>query len=128
MTKTLFTIALSILVGIAIGAIMVQRLYAQAKPPAYVTTEGHLTNVDAYVKEYLPLIRKAFLDGGGKYLAANGKVVTFEGEPPKRVAILVFENLDKAQAALTSAAFTNARTIGEKYAKFRTFAVEGVPQ
>jgi hypothetical protein len=29
------------------------------------------------------------------------------------------------QAALTSAAFKDARAIGEKYANFRTYAVEG---
>ena len=67
------------------------------------------------------------MDGGAKYLASNGKVVVFAGEPPKRTAILAFENLDKAQAALTSTTFNNARAIGEKYAKFRTFAIEGVP-
>ena len=53
--------------------------------------------------------------------------MVFAGEPPKRSAILVFDSLDTAQAALTSAAFKNARAIGEKYAKFRTFAIEGVP-
>ncbi len=126
--KTHFTVALSLLAGIAIGASAVQCLYARAKPPAFVITEGDVTNVDAYNKEYLPLARKAFLDGGAKYLAANGKVIVFAGEPPKRTAILAFENLDKAQAALTSTAFKNARVIGEKYAKFRTFAIEGVQQ
>ena len=115
----------SLLVGVAIGAGVVQTLHAQAKPPAYVITDADVTNVDSYIKEYLPLVRKAFLDGGAKYLASNGKVVTFAGEPPKRLAILVFENLDKAQATLTSAAFQEARTVGDKYAKFRTFAIEG---
>ncbi len=125
MMKILFTAALSMLAGVAIGGTAVQTLHAQAKPPAYVILEGDVTNVDAYIKEYLPLVRKALLDGGGKYLAANGKFVTFAGEPPKRIAILVYENLYKAQAALTSAAFRDAHAIGEKYAKFRTFAVEG---
>jgi uncharacterized protein (DUF1330 family) len=125
MTKILSTAALSMLAGVAIGSTAVLTLHAQAKPPAYVITEGDVTNVDAYIKEYVPLVRKAFLDGGAKYLATNGKVVTFAGEPPKRIAILVFDNLDKAQAALTSAAFKNARAIGEKYAQFRTFAAEG---
>ena len=125
MMKILFTAALSMLAGVAIGGTAVQTLHAQVKPPAYVILEGDVTNVDAYIKEYLPLVRKALLDGGGKYLATNGKVVTFAGEPPKRIAILVFEDLDKAQAALTSAAFKDARAIGDKYAKFRTFAVEG---
>jgi uncharacterized protein (DUF1330 family) len=124
--KNYVTVALSILAGIAIGAAAVECLHAQAKPPAYVITDADVTNVDAYIKEYLPLVRKAFLDGGAKYLASNGKVVVFAGEPPKRTAVLAFENLDKAQAALTSTAFTNARAIGEKYAKFRTFAIEGV--
>jgi uncharacterized protein (DUF1330 family) len=119
-------VTISILGGIAVGAGAVQCLYEQAQPPEYVITEGDVTNVDAYVKEYLPLIQKAFLGGGGKYLAANGKVLSFAGEPPKRVAILVFENLEQAQAALTSAAFKDARAIGEKYANFRTHAVEGL--
>jgi uncharacterized protein (DUF1330 family) len=123
--KTLFAATISLLAGIAIGASAVQSLHAQAKPPAYVVTDADVTNPDAYLKEYLPLVRKAFLDGGAKYLASNGKIVTFAGEPPKRVAILEFENVDRAQAALTSAAFNDARVVGEKYAKFRTFAIEG---
>jgi uncharacterized protein (DUF1330 family) len=45
-----------------------------------------------------------------------------------RVAILAFENLDKAQAALTSMAFKEVRTIGQKYAKFHAFIVVGVPR
>jgi len=126
--RILFAVTISILAGIAIGASAVQYVYAQAKPPAYVITDADVTNVDAYLKEYLPRIQKAFLDGGAKYLVRNGKVVAFDGDPPKRVAILVFENLEKAQAALTSAAFKDARAIGQKYAKFRAFAVEGVPQ
>ena len=125
MTKILSTAALSMLAGVAIGGAAVQTIHAQAKPPAYVILEGDVTNVDAYIKEYVPLVRKALLDGGAQYLATNGKVVTFAGEPPKRIAILVFDNLDRAQAALTSAAFKNARAIGEKYAQFRPFAVEG---
>ena len=39
-----------------------------------------------------------------------------------------WENIDKAQAAFTSAAFKEYRKIGDKYAKFRVFAVEGVAQ
>src|SRR5689334_20776907 len=105
--KPKFTVAISVLAGIAIGAGAVQLLHAQAKPPAYVITDADVTNDDAYTKEYLPLVRKAFLDGGGKYLAANGKVVVFAGEPPKRTAILAFDSLDTAQAALTSAAYKN---------------------
>jgi hypothetical protein len=44
------------------------------------------------------------MDGGGKYLALGGaKIVPVDGELPRAVAIIAFENLDKAQAVLTSA-------------------------
>jgi len=39
-----------------------------------------------------------------------------------------FENLDMAQAAYNSPAYLEARKIGDKYSKLRTFAVEGLPQ
>jgi uncharacterized protein (DUF1330 family) len=39
--------------------------------------------------------------------------------------INAFENMEKAQAAFTSAAYKDARKIGDRYAAFRIFAVEG---
>ena len=127
--KTYYTVALSMLAGAAVGAVALQGLHAQAKPTAYVIVEIDVTNQDSYVKEYVPLASKALLDGGAKTLARGGKTVSIEGAPPKsRIAIHAFENLDKAQAAFTSAAYNESRTIGNKYAKFRTFAVEGLSQ
>ena len=46
--KTLYTAAFAILTGVAIGALAVQGLRAQTKPPAYVVTEIEITNLDAY--------------------------------------------------------------------------------
>ncbi len=46
--KTLYTAAFATLMGAAIGAISVQGLRAQTKPPAYVVTEIEITNLDAY--------------------------------------------------------------------------------
>jgi len=65
-------------------------------------------------------------DGGGKYLVAGGKSVSFYGEPPKRIAIMAFDNLEKAEAAFNSAAYKQAKVAGDKYATFRIYAVEGV--
>jgi len=84
-----------------------------------------VTNQEGYAKEYLPPSRKALVDGGAKYLSRGAKTVSFKGEPPKRVVLIAFESLEKAQAAFNSPAFVEAATIGEKYAKFRIFAVEG---
>ncbi len=123
--KTKYALASSLLAGVAIGGAAVQTLHAQAKAPAYVITDADVMNDDAYTKDYLPLVRKAFLAGGAKYLASNGKIIAVTGEPPKRLAILVFESLEKAQTTLASTEFRHARVIGEKYAKFRTYAAEG---
>jgi uncharacterized protein (DUF1330 family) len=56
-------------------------------------------------------------------------VTSLEGDPPKsRVAIQVWDSLEQAQAWRNSADYKAARMIGDKYAKFRAFTVEGLPQ
>jgi len=55
--------------------------------------------------------------------------VAIEGTPPKsRVAIQQWQSMEQYKAYRASAALADARKIGDKYAKFRTFAIEGVPQ
>ena len=66
------------------------------------------------------------MDGGGKYVVRNGKSVSLYGEPPKALAIMQFESLEKAQAVFGSKAYTDAKAIGDKYAKFRIYAVEAL--
>jgi uncharacterized protein (DUF1330 family) len=123
------TVAIALLAGVAIGAIVVQSLHAQAKPPAYVVTEIDVTNLDAYLKEYAPLAQASIKAAGGRQLAVGQNVVALEGTPPKkRVSIQQWESIEKAQAWRTSAPYKEARKIGDKYATFRSFAVEGLPQ
>ena len=124
--KTSYKMALAMLAGIGIGAGAVQTLRAQAKPPAYIVAEIDVSNDEAYQKEYVPLAVKALQDVGAKYLARGGKTASIDGAPPKRIVVATYESLDKAQAAYNSAAYKEARKIGEKYAKFRIYAVEGL--
>ncbi|MDI1284079.1 MAG: DUF1330 domain-containing protein [Reyranella sp.] len=67
-------------------------------------------------------------DGGGKYIVGGGRSVAFYGEPPKRIAIMVFESLEKAEATFNSEAYRAAKAAGDKVATFRIYAVEGIPQ
>ena len=127
--KTRYTIALSILAGVAVGAAAVQALHAQAKPPAYVVAEIDIANVEPFDREYVPPAAKAIADGGGKYIVRGGRTVSLFGDPPKpRLAVMVFESMEKAQAAFNSPAYKEAKTVGDKYAKFRVYAVEGLSQ
>jgi uncharacterized protein (DUF1330 family) len=127
--KTHYTVAVSLLAGLAVGAAAMQALHAQAKPPAYVVAEIDVINSAPYDKEYVPPAAKAITDGGGKYIVRGGETTSFYGDPPKsRIAIMLFESMDKAKAAFDSPAFRAAKAIGDKYAKFRVYAVEGLPQ
>jgi uncharacterized protein (DUF1330 family) len=126
--------ALGALGGIAIGAAMVQGLHAQATPPVYYVTEIDLSDPEAYANEYLPKAQELIKAGGGQYVASggpgsSGKVTGFEGEAPKsRVVILKWDSLDKIQAWRSSPEFQENRKIGDKYAKFRSFAVDGMQE
>lgn len=126
--KTPFTVALSVAAGVAVGAAAVQTLNAQAKPPVYVIGEIDVLQPEPYFKGYVPGASKAVVDGGGKYVVRGGKSVSFYGEPPKLIAVMAFENMEKAEAAFGSAAYKEAKVVGDKYAKFRVYAVEGLPQ
>jgi uncharacterized protein (DUF1330 family) len=127
--KNKYLVPVAIFAGVGIGAAAVQTLHAQAKPPVYVVGEIDVTNVEAYIKEFVPLARAAFAKTGGKPLAASTNVTMLEGAPQKlRVTITAYDSLEKAQASRDSADYKEARKIGDKYGKFRAYIVEGLPQ
>ena len=133
--NTKFKLTLAMLAGAAIGAAAVNGLHAQAKPPLYLVSEIDVTNPEAYGKEYAPKAQALIKASGGRFLAIGGlagagagKVTAFDGEAPKRTTVQVWDSMEKYQAYRNLPAFKEARQIGEKYAKFRNFAIEGVTQ
>ena len=82
---------------------------------------------EGFAKDFSPLARKALAEAPGhRALVLGGKTVAIEGPAPKtRVVINVFDNLDAAVQAYNSPEFKAAKKIGDKYATFRTYAVEG---
>ena len=64
---------------------------------------------------------------GGRY-AAVGKPIPMDGDPPPRAAVLIFENRAAFDAWRNSAEFKANREIGLKYARFRSYILEGVRQ
>jgi uncharacterized protein (DUF1330 family) len=127
--KTRFTVALSMLAGTAIGAVAVQGLHAQAKPPVYTVSEIQVMNPDAYMKEFAPVAQASIKAAGGKFLA-GGPGTALEGSlpPATRVTIQMWDSLEQAQAWRNGPDYKKAREIGDKYAKFRAIAVVGMPQ
>jgi uncharacterized protein (DUF1330 family) len=126
--KTVLVIGISIMAGLALGGMMVPRTHAQGKPPVYFVVENEINDVPNYLREYASRAREMIKANGGRYLAA-GDATTFAGEPPKsRVAIFVFDDIAQINAWLNSPEYQELRKIGDKYAKFRNYAVPGVSQ
>jgi uncharacterized protein (DUF1330 family) len=125
--KANFKVAIALVAGAAIGGSAIQGLHAQAKLPVYTVSEIDVTNVAAYEKEFAPIAQASIRKSGGKILAGSQKVTSLEGTPPKsRVTIQVWDSLEQAQAWRNSADYKAARMIGDKYATYRAFAVEGM--
>src|SRR5271163_3972895 len=85
------SLGLAMLAGIAIGAVAVQALHAQARPKAYSVTEIEVLDTAA-LNAYLPLVGPAIKAAGGRnFNTAGGKAIAFTGESPKRVAIIEWD-------------------------------------
>ena len=130
--KQYLGLGLGMLAGTLIGAAAVSGLHAQAKPPVYLITEIDVTNPDAYAKEFAPKAQATIKAAGGRFIAIGGvagvgaKPVTgLQGTPPKRVTIQGWDSHDALKAWFNGADYQAALKIGEKYATFRRFAIEG---
>jgi uncharacterized protein (DUF1330 family) len=121
-----FKLAIALVAGVAIGGAAIQGLHAQATPKAYVVTEIEVINQEAQ-SAYLPKVGEVIKSTGGKYLARGGKIVALEGEAPKRVTIVVYDSLEKAQASRNSPAWTALNAERSKAIKARSYVTEGLP-
>ena len=118
---------LTLLVGAGVGAAVVEVVRAQAKAPAYYISQIELTgDADAYVKNYASLVAATVEPFGGRFLVRGGKVARLEGDTPRpRVAVIVFDNVDKAQAWYNSPAYQKIAPVRQSLAKTNSFIVEG---
>ena len=124
--KLYYITALSMTVGLVIGAATIRILYAQNTPPVYLITEIDVTNPEGYQKEFLPAAGPTVKAHGGRTLAA-GQPTSISGDPTKpRASILQFETMEQLQGWFNSPEYQAARAIGLKYAKYKSFAVPGV--
>ncbi len=131
--KTKYTVALSMLVGISVGAVAIQGLHAQTKPPVYLVSEIDVTNPEAYRTEFAPKAQASIKAAGGRQIAigvAGGAkgVTTIAGAAAPPVAVIQqWDSIDALLAWYNGAEYQAALKIGEKYATFRRYAVDGNP-
>ena len=86
--KTQYTVALAMFAGFGLGAVAVQALHAQAKPPVYQITEITPANMQTYVKDYVPRAQAAIKAAGGR-LIAGGEQPPWTVTRPNRASPLL---------------------------------------
>lgn len=93
---------------------------------AYIILDIEVTDPVGY-EDYKKLATPTVALYGGKYIVRGGKHEVIEGEwSPNRLAVLAFENVERAKAWLDSPEYAEAKALRHKYAKSKTVIVEGV--
>lgn len=116
---------------IALGALGSEALHGQARPPAYLIGQIDVRDPEGYAREYIPKAKEIIKAHGGRLIAAAGaaatgsQVVAIDGDAPKRVVIYMYPNMEALRAWRNDPAYVQVRRVGEKYAEYHTFAVEG---
>ena len=99
--KTRHVIGLSMVAGVALGAIAIQGLHAQAKPPAYLVIEiNKVTDAEGFkvVTQRPRGGADVAKESGGHYIARTDKITALDGTAPERFIIYAFDSVEKAQA------------------------------
>ena len=128
--RTQYTVALSLLAGVALGGLAVQGLHAQAKLKAYSIGEIEPIAGATVSAGYLAAARKALAEAGGRSMGTlKGRIFHAEGEPPPMsVAMTEWDSADAARAFFQSKAWKDLAPEGEKTAKtIRRYIVEVEP-
>ena len=124
--KARFGMALSMVVGAALGGAAIQALHAQSKPPVYMIAINEVSDQERYAKEYVSPAQISVKDHGGEYVAAGPGTQVAGNLPHGPVVILRWESMEALQRWSNSPEFQAALKIGEKYAKFNIVAVNGL--
>src|SRR6476659_10762611 len=113
--------------GFVFGYIGFSALHAQTKTsPAYWVTETLEVSDQASFLNVIKAVPATLQSFGGQYIVLGGKIAPGEGSPPRRITIVAFDSLDEARQWFNSPVATAARAEAQKFAKIRSYFVEGV--
>jgi uncharacterized protein (DUF1330 family) len=94
--------------------------------PAYVINDMQVTDPVAFEK-YRFLSPPTVARYGGRFLARGGATRTLEGEwSPKRLVILEFDSVERAQAWLDSPEYADARALRQRSTRSNLIVTEGI--
>jgi uncharacterized protein (DUF1330 family) len=128
--KIQYTVALSMLAGVALGAVAIQGLHAQATPPSYVVTEiEEVTDAAAFsavTSRPQGDANARIQQAGGRYITRTDKITALDGNPPKRMIMIAFDSPEKAKAFNEIPTQKEINASRTKNTKSRSFIVQGM--
>jgi uncharacterized protein (DUF1330 family) len=117
--------ALALVAGIGLGALAVQALHAQAKPPVFLIFDAEIKDRAAY-QPFQQAAVKAVQAQGGKFIVAGARPEVLSGDPsPNILAISQWENKEDIIRWFNSDAMKPVREAQAKYTVTRLSIVEG---
>ena len=126
--KRQVTLPLALVIGIGVGTLAVQGLHAQTKPKAFTIADVEILDkaaLEPFAKAAVSRLQEA---GGRSLDVTGGKIVSRQGEPPKAVILIEWDNLDKAEAYFKSPTFAKFTPERDKvYKTTRAYLVEAGP-
>ena len=118
--------ALALMTGVVLGGVGFGALRAQTKAkPAYWVTEVLEMRDQAAFMKAIQAVPPTVQNFGGRYIVLGGKLTADIGPVPKRIAIVAFDSMDKAQGWLSDPTARGLRDEVNKHAQTRAYAVEG---
>jgi uncharacterized protein (DUF1330 family) len=122
--------AVAAILTAALGCLSMATVTAQTQPAggarasAYYIAEFELTDPEG-IRPYSAAVESTFTPFGGRYVVRGGKVTSLEGAPAKRMIMIAFPSLERAQAWYDSPAYRNILPIRHKSATSRVFIMDG---
>jgi uncharacterized protein (DUF1330 family) len=122
------TLGLTAIAGALLGAVAVQALQAQAKPPTYVVIDiTDVTDPEGFkaVTSSTAAAPAKLAALGGRYVIRTEEAAALDGSPSKRFVLLSFDNKEKARAWYDAPDIKEINAIRSKTTRSRAFIVEG---
>ena len=129
--KTSYTVTLAMLAGCAFAAAVKASTLKPNRPSTMLWKSIRpirMLTPRSLHRRLRPIIEAA----GGRFVAVGGAGATrakaiaqIEGEPPQRVVVMIWDNMQQIQQWWGNPEYAALRKVVDKYAKFRSFAVEG---
>jgi len=122
------SLGLTAIAGALLGAVAVQALQAQAKPPTYVVIDiTDVTDPEGFkaVTSSTAASPAKLAALGGRYVIRTEEAAALDGSPSKRFVLLSFDNKEKARTWYDAPDIKEINAIRSRTTRSRAFIVEG---